>query len=360
MERKEGKRYSKKTKRNIRNGIIFVIVCLIFLFLVLKYPNGLNQSYKENTNNDPPTSNNINQNSELNNNYVTLYFYENKTLCPLNGNITIKDKLVGESKDGEYPLPKTEYYNIEGSEIELKGLTDSCFGSNANLPFIEYWTLPDLDNSFEDNETAKFVTEFNPRLPRYYEEMQGFIRPYEAKERLSRIPLNENNSDLKNLDIIFESTYMNYVTDQGQFGKSDYWQTPKNFIDNKGGDCEDWAIYTVSLIRAYNPNLNCYAASWLTHMNVLCAIENKFIILDQEKIRGSFTFDNKLILQDNEVNAHTWINNYFAKYGIPPDERIIYELFNEKDIIVFENGQKDFFNWVMNTGLSFYNESEVY
>jgi Bacterial transglutaminase-like cysteine proteinase BTLCP len=35
-----------------------------------------------------------------------------------------------------------------------------------------------------------------------------------------------------------------YVSDQEQFGQSDYWQPPEEFEKSKKGDCEDYALWT--------------------------------------------------------------------------------------------------------------------
>lgn len=293
----------------------------------------------------------------ISDNEAQFYFYDNKTNCTLDGEIYFGDNLVGKSQDGIFLLSKKDYDKFWIGEVKIEGLTNYCFGINKDLPFVRYWTAPDIEYYFENDEYLEFITQLNPRSPIYAEEAQGFIRPYEVEEKISKITFNVNASDLEDLYKIFAYTYMNYVSDNGKFGETDYWQTPKDFMNNKGGDCEDWAIYAVSLIRAHNSNLSCYAARWLTHMNILCVIENKFILLDQDKVEKTFTFDNKLSLQDNEVHARSWRNNYFEEYGITPDERVLYYLFNEKEIIEFENGQEDFINWTVNRGLEYYNES---
>lgn len=40
-----------------------------------------------------------------------------------------------------------------------------------------------------------------------------------------------------------------YITDQDLWGKSDYWATPKQFVDNSG-DCEDYAIAKYISLKA--------------------------------------------------------------------------------------------------------------
>ncbi len=292
------------------------------------------------------------ENANSSENKAKLYFYDTRTSCPLNGSLFFGEQYIGELDQGNFLLSKKQYNQFWIGELKVKGLTTECFGRNKNLPFVEYWEMNDsLDYYFEVNDTMEFITELNPRYPRYYEEMQGFIRPFEVQERLSKINLDTNKSDFENLEQIFAHTFMNYVTDKGNFGEYEYWQTPKDFIENKGGDCEDWAIYTISLIRLYNSSWDCYAASWWTHMNVLCFVDDKFIILDQEKTEKDFFVEDELSRQENEINARKWRNGYFEEYGIPPEERRLDCLFNEKDLIVFEDGKEDFIKWVIDKGL---------
>ncbi len=40
-----------------------------------------------------------------------------------------------------------------------------------------------------------------------------------------------------------------YKEDLKLYKKNDYWATPKEFLKNKGGDCEDFAIMKYSLLR---------------------------------------------------------------------------------------------------------------
>jgi len=203
-----------------------------------------------------------------------------------------------------------------------------------------------LEYYFENKELVPFLSELDPRKPLYLEAMQGFIRPEEVVKRLSEIDINKNYSQLENMEKIFDSTYMNWVSDWARFKQKEYWQTPSDFILNKGGDCEDWAIYTLSLLRAYDTNLNCYAALWSTHVNVICQLNQTFIILDQDKIRSNLVLDSEWSFQENEIQVRTWKNNYLDSFGFSGE---LFGLFNEKEFIEFENNQ-DFIDWVLEKG----------
>lgn len=40
-----------------------------------------------------------------------------------------------------------------------------------------------------------------------------------------------------------------YESDQSNFGKEEYWQTPEEFIANGKGDCEDFALFAAELLK---------------------------------------------------------------------------------------------------------------
>lgn len=47
----------------------------------------------------------------------------------------------------------------------------------------------------------------------------------------------------KEMDILVHLSDFQYVTDQKQFGRADYWQNPSEFEERRKGDCDDFALY---------------------------------------------------------------------------------------------------------------------
>jgi hypothetical protein len=288
------------------------------------------------------------QNNLLNQN-ITFYFYDNNSECELNGKVYIDNIFVGNSKKGIYNLSEENYLDLwSNGKIKIKGNTDDCFKENKNLPFIRYWDISNLDYYLENSEVVEFIDDFNPRWPEYPQEMQGFIRPNEAQEYLNsdlRKYFKENIED--NLDII-NGFGIRYRSDSLLFDTAEYWQTPLEAIEKGHGDCEDWAVTTLSLMRAYNPSLECYNALWETHLSVLCFINNSIIFYDQgdTKFESNINF-NSLTESEKKYKIRSVRNNYLDYWGIPPEETGLLAIFNEKDLITFEEPE-DFVNWVVN------------
>ena len=180
--------------------------------------------------------------------------------------------------------------------------------------------------------------------PKTYEEAQLLIRPEEAKPYLKNFNLNKEKIQ-ENLDKIMTSMKITYFHDG-----IDYWQTPEETLSKRRGDCEDWAIAKTSLVRAYAP-VDCYVIVWQTHASVLCHIGNGFTIYDQGELIKNIVIDENpenesIITQENKINFRMNLNNYFKEYGIPSDERKIQTIFNEKELIFFEDNE-DFINWAL-------------
>jgi hypothetical protein len=290
-------------------------------------------------------------NEEAEERTIELYFYDNKTSCQLNGEIYLEEEFIGESKNGIFILTEQEYdekFN-EDSTLSISGVTDNCFGKDTNLPFAEYWIIPDLEYYFEFNEQVPFETELTPRQPRYYAEMQGFVRPEEAESYFPKIEKYFKSNDTEdNLDRIAGYS-MRYRDDSLLFRKSEYWQTPAETLKKGEGDCEDWAVATLSLIRTYNSSLKCYNALWETHISVFCYFDNKYLIYDQEGVkRGTYLNREERYLgeQENKIKLREMRNKYFDFYGIPIKERKLHAIFNEKELIIFEDDE-DFIDWAL-------------
>ena len=98
-----------------------------------------------------------------------------------------------------------------------------------------------------------------------------------------------------------------YINDNRLWGKSDYWATPKEFIDNSG-DCEDYAIF-----------------KYVTLKQLGVPVDNLRIVVLQDTVRdlahavlavqtgGSFYILDNL---HNRVMPHTALRQYKPYYSV--------------------------------------------
>jgi len=288
----------------------------------------------------------------VNNDYsknVTLYFYDNNTHCPVDGKIYSGKQFIGEVLNGNFILNETSLDKINQNEdFTIQGHTNSCFGLNENFPYYRSWTWNGWTSINDLNPIEEFNLDLDPPRPKYPQEMQGFIQPEEVKQKLENIHFENKEDLLERMEKILRTTNRDYISDKSQFGEEEYWQTPGLFLKTKIGDCEDWAIYSLSLLKAYNSSLECYAANWLTHMNIICKLDKQFVIFDQDNVEKIVKLNPDLIEQDNKILINKWINGYFEEYGIPINERQLYYLFNEKEFISFNDWRKEFIPWMFN------------
>jgi len=328
------KKREKIMKHIIAGAFLLIFLCWIILFL-----------------NNQVTGKAVSLEAEEQGKTISLYFYDNKTDCPLEGELYVNKNLLGMIKNGLLTLTKDKYKAEfkENSIITLSGVTSGCFNENKNLPFQKEWYIKNLGNS--PSPTLSFETELNPRQPSYIKEMQGFIRPSEVKLYLiNNLQKYFKNDTRKDLDRIAEYN-IRYREDSLLFKNAEYWQTPNETLNKGHGDCEDWAIAVLSLIKAYNSSLKCYNILWPTHLSIFCYIEGSYIIYDQDRTKTSTSLSNNpnndfVILQENKIKMRKMLNNYFDKYGLKPKERKIKALFNEKEIITF-NDNEEFVDWAI-------------
>lgn len=79
-----------------------------------------------------------------------------------------------------------------------------------------------------------------------------------------------------------------YITDQRNYGKSDYWATPVEFIRN-GGDCEDFAIAKYTALRALGVPENRMRIA-IVHDNVKDIAHAILIVYTDQ---GAYVLDNQ-------------------------------------------------------------------
>ncbi len=346
----------KKRRKKLIPFLIFFGTLIFILFLILLPNKPSNTEVSDNLSN---FSLSINSSVSANLSFeegqkLTMVFVDQKNNCLLDGEVYLNEQFLGETVGGEYSLTKKEYdeildtsspiYGEDLNQIKIKGITGECYGEDSNLPFVEYWEIYESDFSYEGK--IDFVSEVNPRNPVYYEAMQGFIRPAEAKSKVESLTLNPNETLRNNVETIFKKYYLGYKSERGE-----YWRTPLETINNKGGDCEDWAILFLSLIKAYDESSLCYLFLWPDHMSVLCNFEQSFIIFDQGKTETSFVIDKNpskksIITQENKIASRRWLGDYIDNYGLESSlDYYPHAIIGDK-IVSFEN-KEDFISWVV-------------
>jgi len=332
---------SDKIKIKI-STIVGVILALIFI-LWLVWPNDNSTGY-------PISKDNIQSDDSLDTTIKnpTLYFYDNKTNCPLSGKIYSGDTLIGEVTRGEIELTPEDYKRINSNEtFYILGETDSCFEKNSGLPFYRGWTFVDWEYLFETGESEDFMLDLNPRWPIFNEEMQGFVRPYEAQSYLdSQIRRYLKGNIEEDLAKINEYS-IRYRSDSLLFNEPEYWQTPAETLKKGHGDCEDWAVTTLSIMREYNSSVECYNAIWDTHVSIMCFLGNKLIIYDQDNIKSGKNLRLEgLIESEKKIEVRKLVYSYLDYYGLGTEDNNIHALFNDKSLIEFEDTE-DFIDWVI-------------
>lgn len=266
---------------------------------------------------------------------VFLIFEDEKTGCALDGDLYIDNVLIGKTSEGKIGINK----GLSGTII-LKGKTSECFDEDKDLPFIESWSLPE---NYGSSGSLIFETSLNPRAPKSLEVIQGFIDPSQASVELSYISKYFGNDYEDNLDRLanydFSYRYDSIVYDDS------YWQTPYETYDMKTGDCGDWSLGLLSLIKAYDPQAKCYALVFSGHMNVLCYVDGKYIIYDRN-IKIAKDINKNLSDDVQKTQLKEFFNNYLIDSGLSPEDRKIKGVLGPDEVKTF-NSDDEFFDWML-------------
>ena len=80
-----------------------------------------------------------------------------------------------------------------------------------------------------------------------------------------------------------------FKTDQTLFGVEDYWQTPQEFLARTMGDCEDYAILAVELLRRNGIEAHLFSLfgeeGYAHTVCVFLDAQGRYNILNQDKLR---------------------------------------------------------------------------
>lgn len=275
-----------------------------------------------------------------------IIFKDNVSNCVFDGNVFVDDILIGKTTNGEIEITKDTYNKMFkfNSSLVIIGNASDCFKNDSNLTIFEKWFIYSLDYYFENKEYLLLETNINLRNPQYHEQMSGFIRPNETDKFFDSVSLDGKTTE-EALDRIGKYT-VRYYHDYQKYNVAEYWRTPKETLKENEGDCEDWAIAILSVIKKYNYSLKCYDVVWSSHASVMCYYDNTYYFYDQGRTKYYARFNSQKTEEEKKNQLRNTINAYFESYGIKPKERKVNYAFDDKTSFAFENFD-EFIDWML-------------
>lgn len=338
-----------------RNTVIFGIIALVIIFLIgilafllsnLISNNSISGEAITNPDNSPSK-----QTSER---AVDLYFKDTPTECKLDGEVYVNEESLGKSEDGILVLKEGSKDKFKPNSIlTIKGLTNSCFAKDANLPFEASWVLSDwtvLEYYFDNNSDVPLNASLELRTPKTAYTIKNFIRPTETEDFVKEISISKGSTQLEDIKKISNYLYsqFNYVSDTNYFKKTEYWETPAEVLSGKKGDCEDWANTLLSAIISYNPSIKCYNLGISDHITTFCYLEDgTYVFIDQDNIVTSLTLAKDGYMQEELIKIRSLKNTYLETYGLDSNKNNIYYAYTNSEFISFENDE-EFVKWAIN------------
>lgn len=107
--------------------------------------------------------------------------------------------------------------------------------------------------------------------------------------------------------INMEINLFKYISDVNNYGKSEHWASPQEFLISKGGDCEDFAIAKADLLIKSGFDVNKIFFGIVTfekHAVLLVELDSHIFILDnQVKIPRELNDEKMVIVGFEEMMA---------------------------------------------------------
>ena len=246
---------------------------------------------------------------------------------------------------------------IEGCAQENAGeINESSFSllEEVETSFNE---TAGIQENISEEKSEENLAEVIPEPPSYISALMGLVTPAEVRDYLKRVEFENNTfKDLKGIhEWLFH--WMVYRYDMEGLHSSEIWASPKEALEKRSGDCEEWATTFLSLAKAYDENVNCFNVILPGHLTTVCKTVDEQSV-SWAKIMERYTFfDLKGFMRTKEIEAslnpivkedemRKFLNVYFSEYGLSGEEREILAVFDGK--MYKEFGSNDeFIDWIL-------------
>ncbi len=104
-----------------------------------------------------------------------------------------------------------------------------------------------------------------------------------------------------------------FVEDQKLFGVEDYWQSPEEFLMQRKGDCEDYALFTDYLLKSQGFEswvISFYDSTGYGHTVTFFKVNGKFNVMNEDRL---YTYQTNTISEGLTKIHPTWSWAAFAK-----------------------------------------------
>ena len=109
-----------------------------------------------------------------------------------------------------------------------------------------------------------------------------------AEEQLSISQVSEKIHSPKDLSKFLKKNFK-FVNDDKQFGQIDYWQTPEEFLKNRKGDCEDYALFSKTILQSLGYEafvVSFYGANGFAHTVTVFGKDGKYSVMNEDRLKN--------------------------------------------------------------------------
>lgn len=128
-----------------------------------------------------------------------------------------------------------------------------------------------------------------------------------------------------------------FVEDADNFNKVDYWQSPKEMLENKKGDCEDFAVFAheaLTELGIESQMVSMYGKNRFAHTVTVFKQDGKYSVFNDGRLYNYDTDKIEEVLTRIEAtwiwaayterkNDRGWMNGIFYNPAFQPQKNII-------------------------------------
>ncbi len=295
-----------------------------------------------------------NETEEIVGEYVILNFSDSKTNCTLDGYVTFNEQIIGLTKDGAFYLFKEVFENLTErpaySTLPYTPLSECdyyCLIANLSKCYEEFqnrttefcFYFETEYYSFENHTILKSKCDLEETTIFYLYKRREFIQPESVKGYLDSIVIiNKTEEDLETIHR-FVSKQLYYLHP----GYLSEWQEPLYTLKNHHGNCADFSVAVISMMRLYNSSLDCFVLLTPEHAVPFCHLGNKLGIYEQENNLYTRSLRKR---PDVRNRIKEFIYSCFRKIGLPREGWTVEGIFNENEYYEFRD-LDEFIDWII-------------
>lgn len=289
--------------------------------------------------------------------YVIFEFYDNITNCSLDGEFSFNGINLGKTEDGRFLLFKDVFFNLTNNPENititywedqyldincLKADLSSCYSGYEDKIAYFCFYFEGHSYNYTEHTLLESACDLTDTYIYFLNNQRQLFKPETVSHYLDTIRiLNDTEEDLETIH-----RFVNQKIRYWHPGYLSEWQEPLYTLTHHGGNCADHSVAVISLMRAYDPSLDCYMMLIPSHGVPFCHLGDKLRIYEQENEYYMKELQKTLSEDEARERIGKFLSDYFKSFYIPKEDRTVYGILNDEEYHEFMDIE-EFIDWVI-------------